>query len=168
MIVQQVPGHSACTPVVQSHSPGGNGLRVPVAKCMSPEDATCPTSIAIRAIPTPSRSLAGNSMKGATKLGFSPSVHSGQAPSALTSVRCTPRSRQPPTPRSPCSSWAPPPRVAGAGETTGVNHPAFGGHTHEVLESTSCGSGCAAGTWQRRRQISNPIAVLGPTIHSQA
>mmetsp|Transcript_76994 Transcript_76994/g.156753 ORF Transcript_76994/g.156753 Transcript_76994/m.156753 type:complete len:85 (+) Transcript_76994:287-541(+) len=63
------------------------------------------------------------------------------------------------------------PRVAGAGETTGFNHTAFGGHTHEVLESTSCGSGCAAGTWQRRGQIrgkTNPIAVLGPTIHSQA
>mmetsp|Transcript_11211 Transcript_11211/g.18968 ORF Transcript_11211/g.18968 Transcript_11211/m.18968 type:complete len:132 (-) Transcript_11211:385-780(-) len=65
----------------------------------------------------------------------------------------------------------PSPRVAGAGETTGVTHTAFGGHTHEVVESTSCGSGCAAGTWQRRGQIRgkiNPIAVLGPTIHSQA
>ena len=108
MIVQQTQGALACTPAVQCHSPSGKGVAVPIAKCMSPEDVTAQTSIAIRAIPTPSRSLAGSSVRETAKLGFSPSVHSAQAPSPLTSVRCTPRSQQP-TPRSPCSSsWAPP------------------------------------------------------------
>lgn len=103
-MVNQVHGHTACAPAAQKCG----GIAVPLAKCMAADEVTRQAPVAIRAIPTPSRSLAGMSMREATH-GFIPSTHSAQAPAQLTSIRCTPRSCTTTTPRSPCSSsWAPP------------------------------------------------------------
>lgn len=102
MIVQQ--GHSVCAQPVRCR--GESQATIPLAKCTSPDDVPCQVPL-IRVIPTPSRSLAGTRdiVKMDNFQNFLPSEST--APSPITSVRCTPRSRLLPTPRSPCS-WAPP------------------------------------------------------------
>eukprot|EP00438_Fugacium_kawagutii_P017161 Skav200456 [mRNA] locus=scaffold4319:15944:17773:+ [translate_table: standard] len=96
MIVQQ--GHSVCAQPVRR----GESQAVPLAKCTP--DVPC---LPLR-VPTPSRSLAATRCtRDVVKMENFQIPSEATAPSPITSVRCTPRSRLLPTPRSPCS-WAPP------------------------------------------------------------
>ena len=113
MINNQWQSRSYFAPAVQS--PGSqNGLvapatKIPMAKCILPEEASCQTRMAISAIPTPARSLPRSAMLGCAN-GFQ--TRGARCPvspvSKCTSLQ-TPRGpRGPPTPRGASASWIPP------------------------------------------------------------